>query len=650
MEEQEGKEVLSQYGISLKRASAAFMDILGKLGSLNVIDNGPQGISLQWILDEYKVVENSEWSIVVPDASLDPNINDLGQKYETDDSIGDASSNGSLPHEATKKSKAIKINNKSCDLKGLEVTKNELKVIDKYGVATFVYSFHSGSGVENFMAYLERSNYVQKVKRGFYTFVDYSERDKLHKSFAELNIEEILNSRRNQSWRPVGGTLEMLAAIGHNFLPRGRDEYSTPTSPLTPERNNDTAEMLHTDEANNVEKMMVSMGQLDTDDSYLPTRTTTNREAPLTLQQLNEFQAEDGSYHDIDTIKGIIFRGGIDPDVRPIVWKLLLNYDRWEDTEQQRQDRRSSRTEDYFRMKRQWSSFSEQQENNFADYRDRKCQIEKDVKRTDRNLEYFEGEDNPNLIKLQNILMTYIMYNFDLGYVQGMSDLLAPILMLMENEEDAFWCFVGFMDKVFHNFDIDQAGMKRQLTDINTLLAYTSPKLYNYFVEHQSENMYFCFRWLLVWFKREFSNQDILSLWEVLFTDLPCKNFHLFIALAILDEESHIFMKNNFEFNEILKHINELSGNINLSKIINKAESIYIQVKNSTKLTDEIRRIIGELPSTATTDEGRSDDEKLMDGVEKHSNGISCDSDNSNGSEGDAKEAYFEMGISQTFY
>lgn len=95
--------------------------------------------------------------------------------------------------------------------------------------------------------------------------------------------------------------------------------------------------------------------------------------------------------------------------------------------------------------------------------------------------------------------------------------------------------------------------MKRQLKDVNSLLAYTSPRLYNYFVEHQSENMYFCFRWLLVWFKREFSNTDILSLWEVLFTDLPCKNFHLFIALAILDEESFIFMENNFEFNEILK-------------------------------------------------------------------------------------------------
>ena len=29
-----------------------------------------------------------------------------------------------------------------------------------------------------------------------------------------------------------------------------------------------------------------------------------------------------------------------------------------------------------------------------------------------------------------------------------MSDLLAPVLVVMENEVDAFWCFAGFMELV----------------------------------------------------------------------------------------------------------------------------------------------------------------------------------------------------------
>lgn len=73
---------------------------------------------------------------------------------------------------------------------------------------------------------------------------------------------------------------------------------------------------------------------------------------------------------------------------------------------------------------------------------------EKDVNRTDRNHPFFEGEHNLNVTALHDILMTYIMYNFDLGYVQGMSDLLAPILYVTQNEATAFWCFVGYMDMV----------------------------------------------------------------------------------------------------------------------------------------------------------------------------------------------------------
>lgn len=174
-----------------------------------------------------------------------------------------------------------------------------------------------------------------------------------------------------------------------------------------------------------------------------------------------------------------------------------------------------------------------------------------------------------------------------------MSDLLSPILFLLDDEAASFWCFVGFMEKVFRNFDEDQAGMKNQLSKLRTLMEFANPKLFKYLKTHDSDNMYFCFRWLLVWFKREFTHDDILELWEVLWTSMPCANFHLLIGIAILDNEMTTIIENEYGFTEILKHVNDLSEKMDLQRILEAAEAIYYQIINSTKLPDRVRVIIG---------------------------------------------------------
>lgn len=99
-----------------------------------------------------------------------------------------------------------------------------------------------------------------------------------------------------------------------------------------------------------------------------------------------------------------------------------------------------------------------------------------------------------------------------------------------------------------------------------------------------------------MWFKREFTNEDIYELWEVLWTGLPCLNFHLFVSVAILDDQQDIFINRKYEFNEILKHVNELSLAIDLKASLEKAEAIYLQIKTMEHLTDDVRLLIGEEP------------------------------------------------------
>jgi hypothetical protein len=61
---------------------------------------------------------------------------------------------------------------------------------------------------------------------------------------------------------------------------------------------------------------------------------------------------------------------------------------------------------------------------------------------------------------MKDMLLTYNEYNKDLGYVQGMSDLLAPIYAVMQDDAVAFWGFVGFMGRMV-SFSNIKLGIQR---------------------------------------------------------------------------------------------------------------------------------------------------------------------------------------------
>ncbi|XP_072915756.1 TBC1 domain family member 15 [Hemitrygon akajei] len=325
----------------------------------------------------------------------------------------------------------------------------------------------------------------------------------------------------------------------------------------------------------------------------LGTRPEIQRGEPVSADVWSQNMDTDEKILDPDKLKEIIFKGGLCHSVRKVAWKFLLNYFPWDSTKEGRRQLTKRKIDEYFRMKLQWKSVSEEQEKRNSRLKDYRSLIEKDVNRTDRTNPFYEGQENPGLILLHDILMTYCMYDFDLGYVQGMSDLLSPILYVMENEVDAFWCFVAFIEQMHCNFEEQMQGMKTELSQLSTLLKLLDLGFWNYLESQESGYLYFCFRWLLIRFKREFSFQDALRLWEVMWTGLPCQNFHLLICCAILDTEKQKIMENHYGFNEILKHINELSLKLDIDDVLCKAEAIYYQMKNCKDLPQAVAEILG---------------------------------------------------------
>lgn len=300
------------------------------------------------------------------------------------------------------------------------------------------------------------------------------------------------------------------------------------------------------------------------------------RQPPLGSDEWATFLDLEGRVVDSKALKERIFHGGMEHGLRQEVWKFLLGYYKFDSTYAERQYLSLIRKEEYQILRSQWQSISQTQAKKFSKFRERKSRIEKDVVRTDRSLPYYAGDDNPNLDRLRDILLTYSFYNFDLGYCQGMSDLLSPILFVMEDESEAFWCFVALMERLGPNFDRDQNGMHSQLLALSKLVEILDSPLHNYFKQADCLNYFFCFRWILIQFKREFEYDKVMRLWEVLWTHYLSEHFHLYMCVALLKRHRKKIIEEQMDFDTLLKFINELSCHIDLEATLRDTEALCV--------------------------------------------------------------------------
>ncbi|RMZ91971.1 hypothetical protein DV736_g776, partial [Chaetothyriales sp. CBS 134916] len=369
-----------------------------------------------------------------------------------------------------------------------------------------------------------------------------------------------------------------------------------------------------------------------------------DKRKPVNLEEWNSFFDSAGRLHmTVDEVKERIFHGGLDPEdgVRKAAWPFLLGVYDWESSAEERKACLNSKRDEYIRLKGAWwdrmvdGQASPKQE---EWWKEQKGRIEKDVHRTDRNIPLFAGEDIPHpdpsspfysasgpgtnvhMEQLKDMLLTYLEYDTppddtissqpqqpstvpssassrryvtsnqnpqNLGYVQGMSDLLSPLYAVFQDDALAFWAFVSFMRRMSRNFVRSQAGMRSQLNTLDQLVQLLDPKLYLHLQSAESTNFFFFFRMLLVWYKREFEWSDVLRLWEALWTDYLSSQFHLFIAMAIMEKHRDVIIDHLKHFDEVLKYFNELSGTIELHETLVRAEGLFRRFEHTVSVVEK---------------------------------------------------------------
>ncbi|XP_031298794.2 small G protein signaling modulator 1 isoform X1 [Camelus dromedarius] len=204
--------------------------------------------------------------------------------------------------------------------------------------------------------------------------------------------------------------------------------------------------------------------------------------------------------------------------------------------------------------------------------------IEKDVQRCDRNYWYFTPA---NLEKLRNVMCSYIWQHIEIGYVQGMCDLLAPLLVILDDEALAFSCFTELMKRMNQNFPHGGA-MDTHFANMRSLIQILDSELFE--LMHQNgdyTHFYFCYRWFLLDFKRELLYDDVFSVWETIWAARHVSSAHyvLFIALALVEVYRDIILENNMDFTDIIKFFNEMAERHNTTQVLKLARDLVHKVQ-----------------------------------------------------------------------
>ncbi|XP_051660305.1 USP6 N-terminal-like protein isoform X1 [Manacus candei] len=203
-----------------------------------------------------------------------------------------------------------------------------------------------------------------------------------------------------------------------------------------------------------------------------------------------------GKYRNSDKMCRRVYKG-IPLQVRGQVWSLLL------DVEKMKKENEGK----YEQMKEQAKCFSSEIK-----------QIDLDVNRTFRNHIMFRDRYGVKQQALFHVLSAYSVYNTEVSYCQGMSQIAAILLMYL-NEEDAFWALAQLLTNqrhAMHGFFIPGfPKLQRFQAHHEQILNKLFPKLKKHMDKEQMTTGIYTTKWFLQCFIDRTPFTLTLRLWDI---------------------------------------------------------------------------------------------------------------------------------------
>ena len=198
---------------------------------------------------------------------------------------------------------------------------------------------------------------------------------------------------------------------------------------------------------------------------------------------------------------------------------------------------------------------------------------------------------------LERILYIYAKINKDVGYVQGMNNILAPIYYCysMDNtcdnesiEADTFWSFSFLMDDIKKMFqqknDMLKGGILDKIILLELMISKIDKDIFNKLVKNnRQDSFHFAIKWINLFFSQQMIMPDLLRLWDIIFCESNRYYFVYLFALAIIIKNKKDILKRDYY--EIMEKLQKINVN-------NLEEIIKIALKIKKDYNKEIKEIL----------------------------------------------------------
>uniref|UniRef100_A0A8R1E2Z2 Rab-GAP TBC domain-containing protein n=1 Tax=Caenorhabditis japonica TaxID=281687 RepID=A0A8R1E2Z2_CAEJA len=305
----------------------------------------------------------------------------------------------------------------------------------------------------------------------------------------------------------------------------------------------------------------------------------------INLHTWRSYENKLGDIVDSGTVRKHIFFASMDVEMREKIWPFLLRVYPWESSTDQRENIKNDLFLEYQNIRKKRYRVTESAQARWLSIEN---SIMKDVVRTDRKNPFFHGEHNPNIDVMKNVLLNYAVMYPEINYIQGMSDLLAPLLSTLKDEVDSYFCFKNFMQQtVFSSTPQGNENlMETNLAYLRNLLKIFVPDFHEHLEKQKPDAMQLMFvhRWILLCFKREFPENHALHIWECCWAHYRTNYFHLFVCVAIVSVYGKDVITQNLPHDEILLFFASLANHMDALLVLQKARGLLFEFTRMEKI------------------------------------------------------------------